>query len=129
MSSTLTVTNLTATNLTDGGGTTSTFANVASGTAKAWANLNGSSFGLRDDFNISTAVDNGTGDYTLNFSNALANTNYSAVVTSDDSGSSRAFAQSKTYATSSFVATIKRGDTGATVDKDIVSAAVHGDLA
>ena len=84
---------------------------------------------MRDDFNISTAVDNGTGDYTLNFSNALANTNYSAVVTSDDSGSSRAFAQSKTYATSSFVATMKRGDTGATVDKDIVIAAVHGDLA
>ena len=102
---------------------------MLSGSAKAWANLNGSSFGLRDDFNISTAVDNGTGNYTLNFSNAFANTNYSAVVTSDDSGSSRAFAQSKTYATSSFVATMKRGDTGATVDKDIVIAAVHGDLA
>ena len=97
--------------------------------AKVWVNLNGSTFGLRDNVNISTAVDNGTGDYTFNFSSALANTNYSAVVSSDDSGSSRAFAQSKTYATSSFVATAKRGDTGATVDKDIVNAAVHGDLA
>ena len=115
-------------NLNDGTTTVAT-TNLTNGSAKAWANLNGSSFGLRDDFNISTAVDNGTGNYTLNFSNAFANTNYSAVVTSDDSGSSRAFAQSKTYATSSFVATMKRGDTGATVDKDIVIAAVHGDLA
>ena len=41
MSSTLTVTNLTATNLTDGGGTTSTFANINSGSAKTWVNFNG----------------------------------------------------------------------------------------
>ena len=119
--STLKVTNIQATG--------ETASRAVSGVAAAWVNLNGSTFGLRDNVNISTAVDNGTGDYTFNFSSALANTNYSAVVSSDDSGSSRAFAQSKTYATSSFVATAKRGDTGANVDKDIVSAAVHGDLA
>ena len=98
--------------------------------AKAWVNFNGgASFGLRDDFNISTAVDNGTGDYTLNFSNALANSNFSVVATCDDSNSSRSFAHSRDYATTSFDIEIHRGDTGAANDKSIVSAAVHGDLA
>ena len=98
--------------------------------AKAWVNFDGSgTVALRDSVNVASITDNGTGNYTVNFSSALANTNYSAVVSSDDSGTSRAFSQSKTYATSSFVATAKRGDTGATVDKDIVSASVHGDLA
>ena len=48
-------------------------------TAKVWANLNGNSFGLRDSHNISSATDNGTGDYTFTFSNAMANTNYAVV--------------------------------------------------
>ena len=73
MSSTLTVTNLTATNLTDGGGTTSTFANINSGSAKAWMSLTGTgTISVDDSLNISTAVDNGTGDYTQNYSSAFS---------------------------------------------------------
>ena len=116
-------------NLNDGTKTVAT-TNLTNGSAKAWVNLNGgASFGLRDDFNISTAVDNGTGDYTLNFSNAIANSNFSVVATCDDSNSSRSFTHSRDYATSSFDIEIHRGDTGAANDKSIVSAAVHGDLA
>ena len=116
-------------NLNDGTKTVAT-TNLTNGSAKAWVNLNGgASFGLRDDFNISTAVDNGTGDYTLNFSNALANSNFSVVATCDDSNSSRSFTHSRDYATSSFDIEIHRGDTGAANDKSIVSAAVYGDLA
>jgi len=48
-------------------------------TAKVWANLNGNSFGLRDSHNISSATDNGSGDYTFTFSNNMANTNYAVV--------------------------------------------------
>ena len=120
--STLKVTNIQATG--------ETASRSATSIAAAWVNLNGgASFGLRDDFNISTAVDNGTGDYTLNFSNALANSDFSVVATCDDSNSSRSFAHSRDYATSSFDIEIHRGDTGAANDKSIVSAAVHGDLA
>ena len=73
MSSTLTVTNLTATNLTDAGGTTSTFANINSGSAKAWMSLTGTgTISVDDSLNISTAVDNGTGDYTQNYSSAFS---------------------------------------------------------
>lgn len=50
---------------------------VAEGAAKAWANLNGSgTVAVRDSFNVSSFTDNGTGDYTENFTAALANANY-----------------------------------------------------
>jgi hypothetical protein len=39
--------------------------------AKAWANLNGVSFGLRDDFNFSSATDVGTGDYDFIFTQIM----------------------------------------------------------
>ena len=86
MSSTLTVTNLTATNLTDGGGTTSTFANINSGSAKAW--FNSSSTALRTSFNVSSFVDNGTGDYTHNLTSAFNTEDYAAG-TAGYSGSAR----------------------------------------
>lgn len=46
--------------------------------AKAWANLNGTgTIALRDSFNISSVVDNDTGNYTFNFSNSMSNANFS----------------------------------------------------
>jgi len=50
---------------------------VQQGLLKAWSNLDGSSFGVNDSFNLASATDDGTGDYGLNFSNNMANTNYS----------------------------------------------------
>ena len=35
---------------------------------------------IRDDFNVSSITDNGAGDYTVNFSSALASANYCAVM-------------------------------------------------
>lgn len=50
------------------------------GTAKAWLNMNGTgTIATRDSFNVSSIVDNGTGDYTENFSIAMPNANYAAV--------------------------------------------------
>jgi hypothetical protein len=46
--------------------------------AKAWANLNGTgTIALRASFNVSSVVDNGTGDYSFNYTNALNSANYS----------------------------------------------------
>lgn len=51
--------------------------NVAKRTAKAWVNFNGiGTVAIRDDFNVSTVADNGTGDYTINFSAALSSASY-----------------------------------------------------
>ena len=49
--------------------------------AKAWVNFNGAgTVAIRDDFNVSTIGDNGTGDYTVNFSNSFSNVNYCSTV-------------------------------------------------
>jgi len=63
-------------------GTVSTSsANVIQGSAKAWANWNGTNGTLNGSYNVSSVTRNGTGDYTVNFTNALANANYSALLT------------------------------------------------
>ena len=58
--------------------------NVAKRTAKAWVNFNGQgTVAIRDDFNVSSITDNGTGSYTVNFSSAMPNTNYCVNVSND----------------------------------------------
>ena len=48
--------------------------------AKVWCNFQGTgTSAIRDDFNVESLTDNGTGDYTITFSNAMGNTNYSFV--------------------------------------------------
>jgi len=49
-------------------------------TAKAWANVDGTgNISFRDSHNCSSLTDNGTGDYTVNFTNNMGNAYYSAV--------------------------------------------------
>jgi len=59
-------------------GTVSTSsANVIQGSAKAWVNFNGTStVAIRASYNVSSITDNGTGDYTINFTNAFTDANY-----------------------------------------------------
>lgn len=48
--------------------------------ARAWVNFNGSgTVAIRASGNVSSITDNGTGDYTLNFSTALADANYAVL--------------------------------------------------
>jgi hypothetical protein len=61
--------------------------NVASRTAKAWVNFNGTgTVGTRASFNVSSITDNGIGDYTVNFATAIQDANYAAMITGDSSG-------------------------------------------
>ena len=51
--------------------------NIIDGSAKVWANLNGTgTIALRDSQNVTSVTDNGTGDYTFNITNAMSDTNY-----------------------------------------------------
>mgnify|MGYP003124022156 CR=1 FL=1 len=44
---------------------------------RAWVNFNGAgTVSIRDDFNVTSITDSGTGAYKVNLSNALTNTNY-----------------------------------------------------
>jgi hypothetical protein len=56
--------------------------NGMTGIAKAWVNFNGTgTVAIRSAFNVSSITDNGTGDYTVNFTTAMPNADYCAVVT------------------------------------------------
>jgi hypothetical protein len=49
---------------------------------KAWVNFNGTgTVAIRASYNVSSITDNGTGDYTVNFTTAMADANYAANVT------------------------------------------------
>jgi hypothetical protein len=54
--------------------------NGMTGIAKAWVNFNGNpSIAIRDSFNVSSMTRNALGDYTVNFTTAMPNANYSCV--------------------------------------------------
>ncbi len=65
-----------------GEGTATT--SLQQGLNKVWANLNGSSFGLRDSFNVTSATDNGTGDHTITIANDMGNGEYSVTTNAGD---------------------------------------------
>ena len=55
---------------------------------RAWVNFSGSAVtnpasmtGVRASFNVSSILDNGTGNYTINFTTAMADANYCVVLT------------------------------------------------
>jgi hypothetical protein len=60
---------------------------VAQGVAAAWVNFNGTGTpAIRGSYNVSSITDNGTGDYTLNFTTALSDMNYAVVASAQLNG-------------------------------------------
>jgi hypothetical protein len=54
--------------------------------AKAWVNFNGSgTVAIRASYNVSSITDNGTGDYSINFTNTLTDEKFAAAGSSDGS--------------------------------------------
>jgi hypothetical protein len=49
---------------------------------RAWVNFNGTgTVAIRASFNVSSITDNGAGDYTVNFTNAMPDANFNLVAT------------------------------------------------
>jgi hypothetical protein len=72
---------LTISTLSDGTNSTSS-TNCIQGSAKAWVNFNGTgTVAIRASYNVSSITDNSTGNYTVNFTNALTDANYAVHVT------------------------------------------------
>ena len=63
-----------STTITGEGGSTTT--NLQQGLCKAWCDYNGNTAAITDNFNIGGITDNGTGDYTFAYTNAMASINY-----------------------------------------------------
>jgi hypothetical protein len=80
---------------------------------RAWVNFNGTgTVAIRASGNVTSITDNNTGEYTVNFTTALADANYSAVITCADGGNG-IVAASRTLATT----TCGVGITNATVGR------------
>jgi hypothetical protein len=63
---------------------------------RAWVNFNGTgTVAIRASFNVSSITDNGTGDYTVNFTTALPDANYAVSVNNNGNyGTAQAYAAS-----------------------------------
>ena len=62
---------------------------IVSGTAKAWVNFNGTgTVAIRRAFNVSSITDEGTGNYTVNFTTAMQDSDYAVVGAAGEGASS-----------------------------------------
>tara|TARA_R100000149_G_C5866735_1_gene131366 strand:- start:378 stop:755 length:378 start_codon:yes stop_codon:yes gene_type:complete len=102
---------------------------IAEGRAKIWVNFDGEgTVSIRDDFNVSSITDNGTGDYTVNFSTNMSNDDYAALVTPQrKAGTSEATADLFTLNSNNVRVLTLRVDSGANLDVGNVCVAIFGD--
>jgi hypothetical protein len=93
--------------------------------ARAWVNFNGTgTVAIRASGNVSSITDNGTGDYTVNFTTAMPDVNYSiGHIVGDTGGSGQAFLTPFTYAVGSIRLQIFN-TAGAAVDRNMVNASI-----
>ena len=110
----------------------STTTNLQQGLAKVWINFDGdaSDIAIRDSFNVSGNTDNGTGDYTITFSNAMSNGNYSLAGVGEAGGGSSVMglAVNNTDGLTTASARIFT-KTGSPADSNVVTSTINGDLA
>jgi hypothetical protein len=88
--------------------------------ARAWVNFNGTgTVAIRASGNVSSITDNGTGDYTVNFTTAMSDANYSVTATC----SGQSIVNSTTLSTSNCNAITYTPNVGQ-VDPSIVNVAI-----
>ena len=111
-------------NLTVTGSITGGSISVAN-SLRAWVNFNGTGTpGIRASGNVSSITDNGTGNYTVNFTTAISDANYACTATSDGSTSTThcwIFAASYTSSNVNLQIT---NPAGTRVDPVVVSSAI-----
>jgi len=111
---------------------TSATTNLQQGLAKSWINFNGqSTIATRDSFNVSNNTDNGTGNYTVTFSNNMANANYMINTTGEQLSGFDSIVANKDYGTAYTTSESKIAVTQGSSRADPVYAnfSTHGDLA
>ena len=103
---------------------------VINGSAKMWANLNGSTFGLRQSLNTSSATDNGTGDYSFSFTNSTSDSDYATTINQGNQTGSDfwGYRGSHSHATGS-VREKSRNTSNTATDAVTFCVHLHGDLA
>ena len=103
----------------------STTTNLQQGLAKAWGQYSGSGTTYADSFNLASATDNGTGDYTYAITNDMANANYTPQCTNVTTGNYILIAHAGAVGT---IQVKSRSDSTSAHD-DPNGIAIFGDLA
>ena len=105
----------------EGNSTTTT---LQQGIAKYWTQFNGSgTVATVDSFNQGGLTDNGTGDYTISYTNNMSNNDFSATA------ETKTHTQMIEAVTTSTVQILTMNASGTNTDDAIVCITVHGDLA
>ena len=123
---TVNATTVSLTTLTDG--TISlTPATINSGSAKAWVAFSGADGSRYSYYNVGSVTKNGTGDYTVNFTNAFADGNYAVAFGNDTNSGAQWSAKCHLYSTSTNLTTSARmgciyQNTGGAYDPAFVTA-------
>ena len=112
---------------------------IQQGLSKMFCNFDGTASGatVRDGFNVSSTDDDGTGDYGINYTNNMGNTNYAGVVVGKQDGAGNNNCIAGTTRTSNDTPTLAASleiigtdpDAGADRDYEFVFATSLGDLA
>ena len=99
---------------------------IVSGTAKAWVNFNGTgTVAIRRAFNVSSITDNGTGNYYVNFTEAMPDVNYVTNLNHGSYGSAGIRGWDILFNQETTRARVEtRGETGNEVDPPLVCVAV-----
>jgi len=120
--STITVTNIKATG--------ETASRSATSIAGAWVNLDGdSTAAIIDSFNVGSLTDNGTGNFTVTYTNNMGNTTYAVVLGIDEASNSGATLNIGNVHTASQLKLLARNSSASLADENSLNAVILGDLA
>ena len=109
--------------------------NLLQGLVKVWVNFDGNDSGApaRNSFNLSSTTDNDTGDYTMNFTNAMNDTNYAPQFLQGDQDGAIDLGFKCTHAhftiANRIISRNTNGTSNTARDMNTQSYTCHGDLA
>lgn len=104
---------------------TSVTTNLQQGLAKVWVQFDGTASGAasRDSLNVGSMTDNGTGNYTVNFSNNMSNDDYASA------GIGNTMSITSEAVTTSTINLLSANSSGSLSDVTIMATSILGDLA
>ena len=108
---------------------------LLNGVAKVWVNFDGNDSGApaRNSFNLSSTTDNDTGDYTMNFTNAMNDTDYAPQFLQGDQDGAIDLGFKCTHAhftiANRIISRNTNGTSNTARDMNTQSYTCHGDLA
>ena len=91
---------------------------------RAWVNFDGDPVAIRESGNVSSITDNGTGDYTVNFTTAMPDANYAAPVNIHSQGYGNGIVRSDANRTTSGVDILALANGGTAIDAITVDLAI-----